>query len=921
MLLKNLIENCPNHLKKVHISGLALDSRKIKKGNLFFALKGRKHDGKKFIKEAIYKGARAILVPKNYKFYHDNIPIIKVKNIKKILADSCKKFFREKPKNIILVTGTNGKSSIADFFSQIFYYNKIPVATIGTLGVSKNRIIKKTNLTSLDIISLHSELQLIKKKKIDNVIIEASSHGLHQGRLDGLNVKAGIFSNFSQDHLDYHKTMKKYFEAKMILFKKLLNKNGFIITDEHLKEFSKIQSIANKKKIKILNFSKLNILQNENLKNLKGTFQKKNLSMSILAANLCGLSNKNIKPIIKKIKNVNGRLELVRVLPNKSKVFIDFAHTPNALETVLETLKIEYRNDITLVFGCGGERDKKKRPLMAKIAKKYCKKIYITDDNPRNENPKKIRNELKKIVKSKNTFEIGDRSKAIQEALKNSKPYEIIIIAGKGHEKFQDYGNKILKTSDKQSVLNVKIINKYFNKYEYNLEYNSNILNKILNLKNKHKFYGVSIDSQKVEKGNLFIAIKGKNRDGHKYISSAKKNGANICVISKKFKIKDKKKIIKVSNTFSFLNRLGLEKRNVSKAEIIAVTGSAGKTSVKTLLGNLLKHFEKTYYSPKSFNNHYGVPISLCNLEYDHKFGVFEVGMSKKGEIHRLSKIINPDIAIITNVAEAHIENFKNIKDIAKTKGEIINNIKEGGTIVLNRDDKFFNYFHSLAKKRGLKIVSFGFSKKSDVKFIHFKNNIVKIKAVNEIIEIKNKDINTLNLLCSIAVLKILNLNIHSIVKFCENIKPLQGRGKIHLINRYNTSFNLVDESYNANPLSVKKAIFNLNNIKKNKFNKYLLLGDMLELGKNSDFYHQKLSNFINSSDIDKVFVYGDKILNAYKYIKKNKQGNILQFKNDFDEVFSKILKKNDFLMIKGSNSTGLHKLSSSLIKGIDNVI
>ncbi len=165
MLLKNLIENCPNHLKKVHISGLALDSRKIKKGNLFFALKGRKHDGKKFIKEAIYKGARAILVPKNYKFYHDNIPIIKVKNIKKILADSCKKFFREKPKNIILVTGTNGKSSIADFFSQIFYYNKIPVATIGTLGISKNRIIKKTNLTSLDIISLHSELQLIKKKK------------------------------------------------------------------------------------------------------------------------------------------------------------------------------------------------------------------------------------------------------------------------------------------------------------------------------------------------------------------------------------------------------------------------------------------------------------------------------------------------------------------------------------------------------------------------------------------------------------------------------------------------------------------------------------------------------------------------------------------------------------------------------------
>ena len=165
MLLKNLINNCPNHLKKVHINGLALDSRKIRKGNLFFALKGQEYDGKNFIQEAIYKGARAILVSNNYKSSHNNIPIIKVKNIKKTLANSCKKFFRNKPKNIILVTGTNGKSSIADFFSQIFYLNKIPVATIGTLGIIKNKIIKKTNLTSLDIISLHNELQLIKKKK------------------------------------------------------------------------------------------------------------------------------------------------------------------------------------------------------------------------------------------------------------------------------------------------------------------------------------------------------------------------------------------------------------------------------------------------------------------------------------------------------------------------------------------------------------------------------------------------------------------------------------------------------------------------------------------------------------------------------------------------------------------------------------
>ena len=302
--------------------------------------------------------------------------------------------------------------------------------------------------------------------------------------------------------------------------------------------------------------------------------------------------------------------------------------------------------------------------------------------------------------------------------------------------------------------------------------------------------------------------------------------------------------------------------------------------------------------------------------------------MSKPGEIHRLSKLVRPNIGIITNIAQAHIENFKNIKGIAQAKGEIISNINEGGVLILNRDDGFFNYLKGVARRKKIKVLSFGRSKKADVCLIKNKktenSNTLKIKAIDETLILKtsfNGNLNISNILCCLTVLKILELDIGKIGKFFEKNLALNGRGKIHDVARYKTKFKLIDESYNANPLSVKNAIINLSNIKKKNSKKYVLLGDMLELGRKSDFYHKNLSKVINVADIDKLFIYGDRVIKTYKYTSKSKQGNILQNKNDFDDVFSNILKKNDYLMIKGSNATGLNKLSKNIIKGSINVI
>jgi len=945
MLLKKIIKNLSSNIQNINIEGLSQDSRQIKKNYLFFAIKGSEFNGERYILEAVKKGAKAVICSSECQIKTNKIPIIKVKNISRVITQACKIFYSKKPRNIIAITGTNGKSSVAEFYHQLLTIQKLPVASIGTLGIKIRNKIKKTNLTTLDTISLHRELSEIKKEGINHVILEASSHGLSQGRLNGLNFKTGIFTNFSQDHLDYHKSMKNYLNAKLILFSNLLKKNSNVISDSQIKEFKKIKSISKNKSLNLFsigiknsnieinsiinksNYQQLSLKFNKKNYTFKipliGLFQINNLLMSVLAAKLSGLNIIKVFKNIKKIKEVNGRLQLIKTLQNETKIFVDYAHTPDALEASLKALKDHYGIKPDVVFGCGGERDMKKRPMMAKVCEKHAEDTYITDDNPRNENPELIRKMIISGFKNmERVHNIPLRSQAIKEAIINSKPKGIILVAGKGHETSQTYKNKLFNFSDKLVIKKINIRKLKHNKKNYNQIINAKIINQILRKKNI-KFEGVSIDSKQIKENNLFIAIKGKNYDGHSFVKESLKNKANFCVIKKNIENINKRKLIKCDSTINFLNNLAIKKREYSKAQIIAVTGSSGKTTFKTLLGNLLDNYGATYYSKKSYNNHFGVPLSLSNLEHDHQYGVFEIGMSKPGEILKLSSLVKPDIGIITNIGEAHIENFNNLNGIAKAKSEIIENIKNNGYLILNKDDKYFNYFSKLAKKRKINVLSFGTIKKSDanlIKYETYKNySLLHLKVLNKKIFLKVKNINfltILNTLSSLLILSILNLNYLKIKNLTNLFSSIEGRGKVHTINRYKKKFNLIDESYNANPSSVKNAILNFSKIKKNNFKKYLLLGDMLELGKKSDTYHKNLSYFINKSDIDKLFIYGKNAFKIYQKTYKAKQGNILQNINDFDDIFSNLINKNDYLMIKGSNATGLNSLSKKIING-----
>lgn len=944
MYLGSLLKSANRSCEKIFVKGICFDSRKIKKNDVFFAIEGNQTSGSKFISEAVSKGAAAVVSNKKIKLKNQQIPIIVVRDVRKSLSEACSKFFREKPENIIAVTGTNGKSSVADFFLQILSINKISAASIGTLGILSKNYNKKTNLTSIDPLSLHKNLKILARKKINYVILEASSHGLKQKRLDNLNIKTGIFTNLSHDHLDYHSNMQSYFNSKMYLFRDLLKKNSSIITDEENKEFKIIRNIANSRKLKKVTIGSssgvLRILQHKYKKNkqivkisinskifllqipLIGYFQVKNFFMAVLAALSCGISQNKIFKSVHKIKSVPGRLECVANLKNNSNIIVDFAHTPDALENSLIALNKQFKKKIILVFGCGGERDTKKRLIMGKIAKKYCRKIFITDDNPRNEDPKKIRNTIMKTCK-KLAMNIGDRKKAIETAIKELRPHEVLLVAGKGHEQTQDYGKKILNFSDKKVIKEIIQKRKFYFKKSHWSTFLSQKAFTNDNLKNIN-YNGVSINSKNIKKNNLFFAIKGKNKDGHMYVKEALKKGAIKSVVSKKLKQISSNKVIKVKNTFLSLNHLGKISRDYSSAEIIGITGSAGKTTLKKLISFALNNYGKVYKSPHSYNNKFGVPLSLANLKKNTDYGVFEIGMSKKGEINSLSKIVKPEIAVITNISEAHIENFNTLKDIAKAKAEIIDNISENGNIILNKDSKFFNFLLNKANKKGINVISFSRKKKSDISLsnIQKSKNYYRLKII-----VKNKffyfdtkySTNNFisNILACISVMFALNLNLNKMKKIFLSFKIPDGRGDVKIVTKFNKKFKFIDESYNANPLSMMSAIENMNyyNRKKNE-QKLVFLGDMLELGKKSRKLHRSLSSAINASDIDKVFVYGKHIRETFNSLSKDKKGKVFDNLKEAYNHFGKIVHNNDLLMVKGSNATGLNQFSKNIKRG-----
>ncbi len=472
--MKKLADFFPvnNELKDLTVTDVVDDSRKAILGSIFFAINGNTSDGNIFIQDAIKNGAKFI-VSHGENFFikkQNDVLFISVKNPRKELARICSIFWSAKFDHIVAVTGTNGKSSTVDIVRQIWINSGIDAASVGTLGIITKDSEIKGSLTSPGAVTLRHIFDDFKKKNVKNVAMEASSHGLDQHRVDDIKFSVCAFTNFTQDHLDYHKTFENYWKAKERLFSELSGDFFVVNSDDVMSE--KIKKIAQEKNIKCISYGKKSkdiklisvreIDQYQKVRisffgreiefdlSLAGDFQVYN---SLCAMGICyttGISVESICNSLKNLRPINGRLELVGQY-NAANIYIDYAHTPDALKNAILSLRKHTKNKLVVVFGCGGNRDKDKRHLMGKIAKKLADAVIVTDDNPRNEDPKSIRKMI--LDGCPNAKEIDGRKEAIKFAIHQLQPGDILLVAGKGHEDYQILADGKIHFSDREIIL------------------------------------------------------------------------------------------------------------------------------------------------------------------------------------------------------------------------------------------------------------------------------------------------------------------------------------------------------------------------------------------------------------------------------------------------------------------------------------
>jgi len=467
MLLSNLgnfinIKKTYNFKKNKNFSSITANSKLTDKKTLLMYDTNKKIK-RIYVDEAIRNNIPAIVTNK----YINNlkIPQFVVSNINLAINSLLKKIYTKSPYKTIAVTGTNGKTSVVWYISKILTLLNYNNSTVGTLGHFINgKKINEVSLTTPAYEELYKFGSLSKKGKYI-YIFEASSHALEQNRLRDYTINVAAITNISNDHLDYHKTFSRYKKSKMKLFNNHLENQGFAIINSKLKNLSKLKINLIKKNVKLkyfgnkyFNFRKTKdsvyLIINKNkykLNNLKlnTNIELENLECAIACCLALNISQNKIVKVLSKVDNPPGRLEIVEYKKKNSKIVIDYAHTPDALKKILYAYKVKNTKP-SLLFGCGGERDKSKRKVMGLIANKYANRIYITDDNPRNENPSEIRKNILKYCPR--ASEISNRKKAIKVAINELKMNEILILAGKGHEKIQIVKNKQLKFDDLEVV-------------------------------------------------------------------------------------------------------------------------------------------------------------------------------------------------------------------------------------------------------------------------------------------------------------------------------------------------------------------------------------------------------------------------------------------------------------------------------------
>lgn len=1008
-ILQNAEHHEPNGVKlslspDPEIGSIHYRAQDVMPGGLFVAVEGLAADGHDFIDEALTRGASAIITQKPVK--RDAV-MIEVADSRKALAAISGTFYSNPSRKLFLIgiTGTNGKTTTAFLIEHILLEAGLSVGVIGTLNYRYSGKIFQNPITTPESLDLQRILSEMTEAGITHVVMEVSSHALDLDRVNHCKFDLAIFTNLTQDHLDYHKDMDSYWSCKKKLFTEILepgsSKDRPLAIINHNDEKGKkliqmLQRRFGEDSVLSAGFSGENRIRptifEHNLEGVWGNISTPDGSFGLksclvgqhnLENILCatgvgivlGLSLDTVKNGIESVTAVPGRLERIPNADNRF-LYVDYAHTPDALENVLGSLRSLSSGRLICVLGCGGNRDKTKRPQMGEIAGRISDLSIITSDNPRTEAPMEIIDQilrgtikttlhaylsadLIKGFQKKGYIVEPDRRKAIQLAVQVSRPGDTILIAGKGNETYQILGNKTIDFDDRKEAEKALLkINDPNRSHPYHGGSESQISNARLSDCNPnsatqslmpwttgeileatkgellcgdiaHRFSKISIDSRNISRDDFFVAIKGDVHDGHHFVGDVLGTGVKGVLVEKnkvgmvpeKKRLKNGVICITVKDSIRALGDLAAFNRKRADIPVIAITGSNGKTSTRKMTANIISRHYCTLATQGNLNNEIGLPLTLLKLSRQHQQIVLELGMNRPGEIERLAGICLPDVGVITNIGPAHLEGLGSLEAVMHAKGELLEKIKPTGTAVLNADDP---RLLEVADTTSRNILFFGVSSPAAVRAESINQEVsglsFRLVLPGDSISVY---LNTpavfmiSNALAAAAVGYLSGFTGDEIKEGLEAFKPVKGR-----MNILNTGkgIHIIDDTYNANPDSMTAAIKTLNTLK-GKNRGILVAGDMLELGHHAESMHHRIGSVAARSDIAYIYATGQYAENVVSGALKEHMNPAHIFKGNQKEILEDItgrLESGDWVLVKGSRGMAMENVVEELLRWAD---
>jgi murE/murF fusion protein len=1024
----------------LRVSGVTADSRKVQAGSLFVALAGSKTDGHVYLRQVMASGCSALVVEEGRvtaeQFAGCDQCVIMVADSHLAYAQIAANLYGHPALGLTLigVTGTNGKTTVSYLLESVLRQLGLPVGVIGTVNyryhdAKGEDVTIPAPFTTPEPFLLQALLRQIVDAGVTHVIMEVSSHALVQHRLGDLQFDVVAFTNLSRDHLDYHQNMEDYFQAKSLLFCDHLKKGGkAVITrtlcydPEEEKRARRLVELCEAQGAEVLQCGRsgdgqgwpntagardgrsgdadiypLTIQSGLNstvinlhvpadevqvATSLVGDFNVANLQTVMGMGLALGVNAKALSSMLGHASGAPGRMQ--RVLPAEQQahlrpaVFVDYAHTPDALEKVLGTLSLLPHRRLICVFGCGGDRDQGKRAIMGKIAGEHCDVVIITDDNPRSESPQEIVAQIVSGIrmsgetesglverpsswlrtpaaKEKGFLVIHSRAQAVAAAIGAATAEDIVLIAGKGHELYQ------LSRDGKRffdDTLEAKKALTTWRLEDLKIATRGVLTGDRLGVAG---LGAVVTDSRKVASGDIFVALAGERFDGHDFLEQVAAAGAGCLVVCKETPQKTLPAIpcLLVDDTLRALGDLAAYRRQVMKTVsrpqsmdapvsrepwmakvrplVVGITGSCGKTTVKEMTAAIFEqHWPSREDAPPdqvlktlgNFNNLIGLPLSLLPLGPGQKAAILEMGMNRPGEIARLAQIADPDIACIVNVHAAHLEGLHSLEGVARAKEELFAGSSATTTLVVNLDDPLVR---ACAERYSQKKISYAACEEGMCYAPQvFASDVQKAGSVAQsfVLHVTGETIpvtllvpgvhNVSNAVAAAAIACAAGIGIREIGAGLGAFQPADKRMQIVAGKG---GLNILNDTYNANPASMRAGLATLG--QQDGGRRVAILGDMLELGPTSAGVHQEAGRYAAEQGVDYLALVGnfadETARGARMAGMESQRVRIFEEKKDIAAWIEGLLaagqlQAGDWLLVKGSRGMRLEAVVEQLM-------